>query len=83
MEICAAGVLEQAPGRVAQMRAVDVFVARPQQPGAAELDQRALGVVVDAVRDGAHADLARVGRISSDRGSTPIASVSSWSCELK
>jgi hypothetical protein len=53
-------VLEQAPGLVAQMRAVDVFVARPQQSGASELDQRALGILAHAMRDAAHADLARI-----------------------
>ncbi len=55
----AAGVLDQPPGCVAQMGAVDVFVAGLQQACAAELDQGRLGVVVDAVRDGRHAGLAR------------------------
>src|SRR5262249_61886360 len=54
----AAGVLDQAPGFAAQMRAMDVFVARLHQPGAAELEQRGFGIVVDAMRDDAHADLA-------------------------
>ena len=53
-----AGVLEQAPRRVAQMGAVDVFIARPQQPGAPELEQCAFGVVAHAVGDATHADLA-------------------------
>ena len=54
----AAGVLEQTPGVAAQMRAVDVFVAGPQQLGLGELEQHLLGVVPDAVRHHVHAVLA-------------------------
>ena len=54
----AAAVLDQSPGLVVEVRAVDVFVARPQQPGAPERQQR-LGIDPD-MQDGPHADLARV-----------------------
>ena len=50
-------VLDQLPGLVGEMRAVDEFVARPQQAGASEREQR-LGIEPD-VQHRAHADLAR------------------------
>ena len=66
----------------AQVIAMDVFVARLQQPGTAELHEGALGAGVDAVRDRAHADFARKGENFASRP-PPSASVSNWSAELK
>ncbi len=78
----AAGVLDQPPGRVAEMRAVDVFIARPQQPGAAELGSAARIVAdADARRRGTPTSRASA-KIFASR-SPPSASVSNWSLELK
>ena len=83
MEMRAPVSLSRRHAVVAQMGAVDVFVAGPQQPGAPELEQGAFGVVAHAVGDATHADLARIGEDAWRRARAPSASVSNWSCELK
>src|SRR5262245_58099357 len=54
----AAAVLDQSPRRVVDAKAMDVFVARPQQPGASKLDEGSAEVVADEVLHDRHADFA-------------------------